>query len=778
MTFNNFLVFTAAGTVAFTGQNLTFNTSLAAPVALPAAPHLLPTNTTTFTGVFSAAAGVTLTLSGVPLVSETTTISPSASGSLLLTGPTSVAQALTVIISGGTLTLTGTGTLVTTLASAVTLNQGGGLTLDNSSTATDSFDHQPEHAPGDDHHAGVQRRHLDLQRQQRRRQHHAADPGQRHLQQRQLDHRLQPGDRRRHQRLSAGAYVRTPGATVTFQAGATGNQTFTTNTNAISFTSGYTATSGIVVGAYVNDASTLTGGVTSTFKMANASGGNVVAQTTYAALSTTGGNLATDNVLVTSSTALNGVTGADIINSLLIVGDGISISGNALTVNNGVASTLGTASFSLGNNLAATTPLLSGVNAQVVYVNSGDTLTLNAPIYTTGGLTIAGAGTLVLPNANVSTGVATVAITSGGTGYLAGGSGTAALTFSAPGAGGTTALGIATISSGVVTAVTITNPGSGYVTAPTVTVSGASTLAAALTATINADTTSYTGGTFVDGGQAANSGTLSLGTNDAIPGTSGTLTLNNGTLTSAATIFIPNAVTLNGNVANLTFAGAGSFTFNGAVTTATASAVTLTTNVTTTINGVIGGAVATTLIKQGTATLALSGANTFTGGTFIGNGIVVAQNTQAVGNAGNVIVANGTTLEVQQINAAGSLAIARALTVVGTGAAGTTGAIEMLGGGNGINTLSGAVTLIGDTTLGVDVGQLTVSGGISGAAGLTKVGLGMATVSGAGSYNGVTTISAGILQANAAPPWAPSRPAPWWPTGPPWTWGPASPANS
>ncbi len=116
-----------------------------------------------------------------------------------------------------------------------------------------------------------------------------------------------------------------------------------------------------------------------------------------------------------------------------------------------------------------------------------------------------------------------------------------------------------------------------------------------------------------------------------------------------------------------------------------------------------------------------------------------------------MIATNGTTLEVQQINAAGSLAIARALTVVGTGAAGTTGAIEMLGGGNGINTLSGTVALIGDTTVGVDVGQLTISGSISGAAGLTKVGLGMLTLStAANSYNGVTTISAGILEANLA----------------------------
>ncbi len=624
LTFNNFLALTAATTVAFTGQNLTFSPSLAAPVTLAAGTYtLLPTNTTTFTGVFNPTGAVTLLLSGVPLVSGSTTISPSASGNFVLTGPTSTAQNLTLTISGGNLTLNTLGTLFTSGTSAVTVNQGGGLTVDNTATnviattagtilssrlaASTTLVSNGGTFTFDGSNAGNSTTVQDLASA-------TFSSGQSTV-------ILTKGTGGSTLLAVTGAYTRAVGATVLFQAGPTGNQTFDTSTEQITFGSGFTATSGIVVGAFVNDASTLTGGVTSTFKMANASGTNVVAQTTYAALSTTGGNLATDNVLVTSSTALNGVTGADIINSLLIVGDGISISGNALTVNNGVASTLGTATFVSGNSLAATTPLLSNANAQLVYTNSGDTLTLNAPIYTTGGLTIAGAGTLVLPNANVSTGVASVAIGGTNTGYA--NNSTVAITFSAPGAGGTTALGFAsTNGTGNIASVTITNPGSGYVTAPTVTVAGNATL----TATINTDTTSYTGGTFVNGGQAASSGTLSLGGNNGIPGTSGTLTLNNGTLTSSAAILISNAVTLNGNVANLTFAGSGSFTFNGGVTTATASAVTLTTSAATTINGVIGGAVATTLIKQGSATLTLAGANTYTGNTFIGNGIVVAQN--------------------------------------------------------------------------------------------------------------------------------------------------------
>ncbi len=53
LTFNNFLAITNNAVVGFTGQNLTFNPSLAAPVALPVSTTLVMNNTTTFTGVFT-----------------------------------------------------------------------------------------------------------------------------------------------------------------------------------------------------------------------------------------------------------------------------------------------------------------------------------------------------------------------------------------------------------------------------------------------------------------------------------------------------------------------------------------------------------------------------------------------------------------------------------------------------------------------------------------------------------------------------------------------------
>ncbi len=166
-----------------------------------------------------------------------------------------------------------------------------------------------------------------------------------------------------------------------------------------------------------------------------------------------------------------------------------------------------------------------------------------------------------------------------------------------------------------------------------------------------------------------------------------------------------NAVTLSGS--NITFTG--TVNLNAANTTLTVN------DLATAINGnfnASGG----NLTKQGTGTLSLAGTNTaWTGGLIVG-GILQAQASNAIGQANsvvgsNVIVANNATLQVQQINAAGSLTIPRNLTVVGSGytAGGATGAIEMSGGGNGVNTISGSITLLGDTQVDVPGGQLSVT---------------------------------------------------------------------
>src|SRR5262249_51189492 len=76
-----------------------------------------------------------------------------------------------------------------------------------------------------------------------------------------------------------------------------------------------------------------------------------------------------------------------------------------------------------------------------------------------------GTAAIALPQLATGATVASVFLTSGGSGY----SSAPTVTFGAAPPGGTTATGTATISGGVVTGITITNPGSGYTAAPAVT---------------------------------------------------------------------------------------------------------------------------------------------------------------------------------------------------------------------------------------------------------------------------------------------------------------------
>jgi autotransporter-associated beta strand protein len=101
------------------------------------------------------------------------------------------------------------------------------------------------------------------------------------------------------------------------------------------------------------------------------------------------------------------------------------------------------------------------------------------------------------------------------------------------------------------------------------------------------------------------------------------------------------------------------------------------------------------LIKTGTGTLTLSGANNYSGGTIITAGTLAVTGTLGGGNyAGNI--ANAGTLLFNQ---------------------------------NGLQTLSGV---------------------ISGSGGLSKAGTGVLTLTGANIYTGMTTVRAGTLELGAS----------------------------
>ncbi|EPF81985.1 hypothetical protein L273_02248 [Brucella abortus B10-0091] len=214
------------------------------------------------------------------------------------------------------------------------------------------------------------------------------------------------------------------------------------------------------------------------------------------------------------------------------------------------------------------------------------------------------------------------------------------------------------------------------------------------------------------------------------------------------------------------------------------------------MSGVISGAGG--LMKSGTGTVTLSGANSYTGGTKVSAGTLVVANDNTGG--GTTTVDAGAGLQIGTGGTSGSLAgdIANngALVVNRSDALNLAGAISGTGSltknGAGTVTLSGANSYTGGTkvsagtlvvandntgggTMTVDVGALLqigtggtsgslagdiandgtlvvdrsdaigLSGAISGAGGLTKNGAGTLTLSGANSYTGATTVSAGIL---------------------------------
>lgn len=139
------------------------------------------------------------------------------------------------------------------------------------------------------------------------------------------------------------------------------------------------------------------------------------------------------------------------------------------------------------------------------------------------------------------------------------------------------------------------------------------------------------------------------------------------------------------------------------------------------------GTGAVSVVKQGNAALVLSGANTYSGGTFINQGNVAANNALALGT-GSVTVASGATLTLSSLK---NLTYANDLYLSGY-------AINLYG-----NTITGKVTLLGDTVIqsnSTDGG--TTTGKITGDYNVAFTN-GMHTVSNTGNdYTGNTGINA------------------------------------
>ncbi|MFN5463370.1 MAG: beta strand repeat-containing protein, partial [Bacteroidota bacterium] len=167
------------------------------------------------------------------------------------------------------------------------------------------------------------------------------------------------------------------------------------------------------------------------------------------------------------------------------------------------------------------------------------------------------------------------------------------------------------------------------------------------------------------------------------------------------------------------------------------------------------------LTKDGTGTLTLSNANTYSGATAVNAGVVNIQNGSALGSSSQTTIADGASLQLQGGIAVGSLV----LRLNGAGVS-SLGALRNISGNNswsgtitalsasrihsdaGVLTLSGA-NAISATNMGVTFGgsgDVVVSGTITTGTGtLTKEGSGTLTLSGANTYTGATTITSGTV---------------------------------
>ncbi len=162
-----------------------------------------------------------------------------------------------------------------------------------------------------------------------------------------------------------------------------------------------------------------------------------------------------------------------------------------------------------------------------------------------------------------------------------------------------------------------------------------------------------------------------------------------------------------------------------------------------TISGATSGAF--NLTKVGPGTLILTSAANNHANTIIDAGILGLTNPNALPFGRVITVHDGGMAEFQ-----GSIQMARSLNLNGTGVS-SLGALHSPSGSTGWTS---PITLQADSSIGVDAGELRISGAIGGGAALTKVGAGKLTLAASNTYSGATNITAGIVsvESNGAIP--------------------------
>ena len=162
-----------------------------------------------------------------------------------------------------------------------------------------------------------------------------------------------------------------------------------------------------------------------------------------------------------------------------------------------------------------------------------------------------------------------------------------------------------------------------------------------------------------------------------------------------------------------------------------------------TINTVIAGN-GSLLTSWGNGQLFLHGANTYSGGTLLGNaGTLSFNNANALGT-GPIIFTNASSgIGTLAVEGSSAFTITNAVTV----AAATNASLNIVGNAAGL-TFSGPWSLTTNVTIGSGVAgsPVSISGVISGTGGLNKFNPGTLKFTATNTYTGNTTVSNGVLQ--------------------------------
>ena len=466
--------------------------------------------------------------------------------------------------------------------------------------------------------------------------------------------------------------------------------------------------------------------------------------------------------LGSATLTVNASTTVDTIGNSLTINSAVGGTSGLTKVGNGVLSLGGDNTFSGGATITAGTVAVGSNNGlgggALTFSGTGGTLQASAT-----GITL-GSGTLTLSAGatvdTISNSLTINSVVGGASGLSKVGNGVLNL-----GGANNTYSGGTTLNSGILAISTDLNLGTyGSGTTGTVTFNGGTLQFAAGFTTLHASRnvalgtsgyadTSVSGGTIagtISGGGALSvvgGNTLSLtGANSFTGGLNiqnGTLKLGNTAAAGAGTVTIgsvDNSATLDLNGASRTISGSlatDGTAANQKIANSSATAATLNyTGPTATFGGLIKdgtGTTALTLDNSG-ANLTLSGANTYSGGTAITAGTLVAGNTSALGsfssgNAGTVTMGANGILNVGTFNLQ-----AGALTGSGTVTSGT--------------SQSGTLALnqsVNSTFAGV------LQDGSGGTLSLVKAGSGQLTLNSASTFTGGIYIKAGtVALGNAA----------------------------